>query len=255
MILSTTGDLITFVLRASGINGVGQTPSAEDANTGLNFLRMLIAQWQRKRWLVWDEQEVAKIATGNNSYTIGPGQDFDTARPDKLHAAWARMKPFGGPHPVDISLAIIEAKEDWAGITIKDLKSIPSAVFYDSSFPIGRVYFWPVPPASDYEMHIVVKGSLPVYTGLTDPLNVPDEYVEAMTWWLCVRMQMSYGLPANTAHVAAMKEAMNTIMLANSQIRLATMPPALIGHGRDVSSWQGRGLNQAWVVGGSSVLG
>ena len=53
--LDTTGDLITFVLRASGINGVGQTPLAEDSNTGLDFLRMLMAQWQRKRWLIWNE--------------------------------------------------------------------------------------------------------------------------------------------------------------------------------------------------------
>ena len=42
VILQTTGDLITFVLRSSGINGVGQTPLAEDCNTGLDFLRMLI---------------------------------------------------------------------------------------------------------------------------------------------------------------------------------------------------------------------
>lgn len=253
--IATTGDLITFVLRASGINGIGQTPSAEDANTGLDMLRMLLAQWQRKRWLVWNEAEVAKIATGNNSYTIGPGQDFDTARPERIHAAWARMKPFTGPHPVDISLQIIEAKEDWATIVIKDLKSIPAAVFYDSSFPVGRVYFWPVPPASDYEMHLVVKATLPVFTGLTDPLNLPDEYMEALMWSLCVRMQMAYGLPARSDHVAAMKQALNVIMMANSQIPLATMPPALLGRGRDVSSWQGKGLNQAWIVGGSSVLG
>lgn len=253
--IATTGDLITFVLRASGINGIGQTPSAEDANTGLDMLRMLLAQWQRKRWLIWNEAEVAKIATGNNSYSIGLGLDFDTARPERLHAAWARMKPFDGPHPVDISLQIIEAKEDWATIVIKDLKSIPAAVFYDSSFPVGRVYFWPVPPAGDYELHLVIKAALPVFTGLTDPLDLPDEYMEALMWSLCVRMQMAYGLPARSDHVAAMKQAINVIMMANSQIPLATMPPALLGRGRDVSSWQGKGLNQAWIVGGSSVLG
>ena len=107
--LDTTGDLITFVLRASGINGVGQTPLAEDSNTGLDFLRMLMAQWQRKRWLIWNEQELSVVANGNQFYTIGPGQDFDTARPDRIHAAWCRMQPFAGPNPVDIPLGIIEA--------------------------------------------------------------------------------------------------------------------------------------------------
>ena len=253
--IETTGDLITFTLRASNINGVGQTPLAEDSNTGLQFLNWLMAEWQRKRWLVWNEQEVSVVATGNNFYTIGPGQDFDTARPDKLHAAWCRMQPFGGPNPVDIHLGIIEAHEDWAGITIKDLKSIPSAVFYDSSWPTGRVYFWPVPSAAHYELHLVVKATLPVYTTLTDPLNLPPEYVKAAMWHLCVDMQMAYGLPANPAHVAAMKVAMNTIEMANSQIGTLSMPAALGRRGGDVSSWQGKGLNQAWIVGGSSVLG
>ena len=252
--IETTGDLVQFVLRAVGINGVGQTPLAEDANVCLDMLRMLIAQWQRKRWLIWNEQEVSKVATGANYYTIGSGQDFDVARPDKIHAAWCRMQPFGGPNPVDIPLSIIEAKEDWATITIKDLKSIPAAVFYDSSFPIGRVYFWPVPPASAYEMHLVVKATLPVYTSLTDPLNLPDEYIEALLWSLSVRMAMIYGLPARPDHLQAMKQAINVIEMANSQIPLLSMPAALSGHRGDVSSWQGRGLNQAWIVGGSSVL-
>lgn len=251
----TAGDLISFSLRVAGILGVGQTASAEDAYTGLDFMRMLIAQWQRKRWLIWNEQEVSVVSTGANFYTIGLGQTFNTARPDKIHAAWCRMKPFGGPNPVDLPLAIIEAKEDWSGITIKDLKSIPAAVFYDSSFPVGRVYFWPVPPAADYEMHLVLKASLPVYTALTDALNLPDEYLEAMTWWLAVRLQMAYGLQARPDQVQAMREAMNTLQMANSQIPLLSMPAGLIGRGRDVSSWQGRGLNQAWIVGGTSVLG
>jgi hypothetical protein len=253
--IETTGDLITFVLRASNINGVGQTPLAEDSNTGLDFLRMLIAQWQRKRWFIWNEQELSKVSTGANFYTIGPGQDFDTARPDKIHAAWCRLKPFSGPNAVDLSLAIIEAKEDWSGVTIKDLKSLPAAVFYDSAWPIGRVYFWPVPPGGDYEMHLVVKASLPTYTTLTDPLNLPPEYMEAVMWSLCVRLQMAYGLPASQDHVAAMKQAIGVVQMANTQIPQMSMPAALAGRrGGDVSSWVGKGLNRAWVTGGDSVL-
>jgi hypothetical protein len=163
------------------------------------------------------------------------------------------MQPFAGPNPVDIPLTIIEAKEDWAGISIKDLKSLPAAVFYDSSFPIGQVTFWPVPIAAHYEMHLVVKASLPVYTTLFDPLGVPDEYLEAMMWSLCVRLQMAYGLQARPDHVAAMKQAINVIEMANSQIKVLNLPN-FGRHGGDVSSWVGKGLNQAWTTGGSAVL-
>jgi hypothetical protein len=254
--IETTGDMITFVLRASNINGVGQTPLAEDSNTGLQFMNWLMSQWRKKRWMVWNLPSTSLVSTGANSYSIGPGGDYDLPRPDRIHAAWCRMQPFGGPNPVDIPLSIIEAKEDWAGITIKDLKSIPAAVFYDSGFPMGSIYFWPVPPGGIYEMHLVTKAPLPTYTTLTDPLALPDEYEEALMWSLCVRMQLAYGLPTNPGHVGAMKLAINTVKMANTQIPLLSMPAALSGRrGGDVSSWQGKGLNQAWIVGGSSVLG
>jgi hypothetical protein len=251
--IETTGDLVNFVLRSSGLNGVGQTPLAEDSNTCLDFLRMLMAQWQRKRWLIYNEQEVSHVSTGANSYTIGPGEDFDVARPDKLHAAFVRFAPFSGPNPVDLPLTIVQAKEDFAGITIKDLKSLPVAVFYDSAYPIGRVHFWPVPPDSTYELHLILKASLPVYTTLTEPLNLPEEYIEALLWSLCVRMQMAYGLPARPDHVAAMRQAINVVMMANTQIPQLAMPSFGAGGG-DISSWVGRGLNRAWVVGGDCVL-
>lgn len=252
--IETTGDLITFTLRSANINGVGQTPLAEDSNTGLQFLRWLMASWRKKRWMVWNLPSTSLVSTGANSYSIGRGGDYNIARPDKIHAAWVRMQPFGGPNPVDIPLSIIEAKEDWAGIAIKDLKSIPAAVFYDSGFPLGTIYFWPVPPGGHYEMHLVTKAELPTYSTLTDPLALPEEYEEAAMWSLCVKLQMSYGLPTNPAHVMAMKAAVNTVMMANSQIPLLSMPSALGRHGGDVSSWVGRGLDRAWIVGSEAVL-
>jgi hypothetical protein len=253
----TTGDLITFTLRASGINGVGQTPIAEDSNTGLDMLRMVIAQWQQQRWLVWSETTISLLATGADFYTIGPGADFDVpSRPTKLHAAWCRMLPgaVGAPNPVDIPLAIIEAKENWSTIGIKDLKSLPSSVFLDTSWPIGRVYFWPVPPvANHYEMFLVLSAALPTYTTLVDPLNLPPEYLEAVMWSLCVRLQMAYGLPARQDHSAAMRQAMNVVMLANTQMATLALP-SFGRYSGDVSSWAGRGLNRAWVVGSEAVL-
>jgi hypothetical protein len=242
------------VLRASGINGVGQTPLAEDSNTCLDMLRMLIAQWGRKRWLVWNEQELSVVSTGADYYTIGgAGADFNTARPDKIHAAWVRLNPQSGQNPVDIPLTIIQAKEDWSVITIKDLKSLPAAVFLDTSWPQGRVYFWPVAPAgANYELFLVIKGGLPVYTTLVDPLALPEEYIEALMWSLCVRMEMAYGLPARPDHVAAMRQAVNVVQTANTQIATLRMPS--FGGSGDVSSFAGRGIDRAWIVGGDCTL-
>jgi hypothetical protein len=246
---------------------------SKDVADAFSLLVMMLAQWQRKRWLVWHEEEYALVSTGQYSYSIGPECDFDMPRPDKLHAAWVRLNSgtFGAQlaaefpillgqqpsqYPVDIPLAIIESKEDWAGITIKDLSSIPAAVFYDSAFPIGQLYFWPVPIANEYQLHIVVKASLPVYATPDDDLGLPPEYLDAVVNNLAVRIALASGAQINPLLLAEARASLNTIKLANSQIPLLSMPAALSGRrGGDVSSWSGRGLNQPWTVGGTSVLG
>ena len=227
----------------------------EDSNTGLDMMRMVLAQWAQKRWLVWSEAELSLTATGADFYTIGPGADFDVpVRPSKIHAAWCRLLPQAGSTPVDLPLTIIQAKEDWATIAIKNLKSIPSAVFLDTDWPQGQVRFWPVPAAAQQmQLFLVIKSTLPVYTTLTQQLSLPPEYIEALMWSLCVRMQMAYGLPARPDHAAAMKQATNVVMMANTQIATLQMP-GFGGRSGDVSSWAGRGLDRAWTLGGEAVL-
>ena len=237
---------------------------SKDVADAFSLLVMMLGQWQRKRWLVWHEEDVALVSTGADFYTIGPGEDFDIARPDKIHAAKVILGPVGGrsnchpgstPNLVNIPLAIIEAKEDWNKIALPDLKSIPSAVFYDSSFPVGRIYFWPVAPANTYEMQLIVKGSLPVYTSVNDDIALPPEYLDAVVNNLAVRIAVASNVPVSPFLLAEARASLNTIKLANTQIPLLSMPAALVGRrGGDVSSWSGRGLNQAWIVGGANVL-
>ena len=122
----TAQQVIFLALRMAGriTDAQSVSDSSKDVDDAFSLLVMMLGQWQRKRWLVWNEQEVSLVSTGANFYTIGPGPgtNFVTARPDKIHAAWCRLMPFAGPNPVDLSLQIIEAKEDWARLTIKDLR-------------------------------------------------------------------------------------------------------------------------------------
>ena len=248
MMISTTGDLCTFVLRASGINGVGQTPMAEDSNTCLQFLHSMLAQWSKKRWLTYVLQDVSVAAsTGATSYTIGPGQQFDCARPDHIHAAYIRLLTAPGPQTIDIPVEIITSREEWSSISVKNLQTMPAAVFYESGWPTGRVFWWPVPPANHYGLFLTVKLPLPVYTNLTDPINLPPEYMEALVWSLCVRMQMAYGLPARPDHAAAMQQAMETIRCANAQIPQLDIPAPLGRRYSDVSL-VGPGLGRAYIL-------
>jgi hypothetical protein len=217
MAIETVGDLITFALRTSGVNGVGQTPLAEDFTDALVLLRAMLAGWQRKRWLVPNEVDLAITSTGAASYTIGP------IRPDRVHAAYVRLLG-SNDNPPDIRLTVIDSYEDYAQITLKNLSTFPQAVFYDATWPDGLLKFWPIPPAGAYELHVLFTAPLPIYVNLTDELNLPPEYLEALIYSLAVRLAMNYGLDPRPAHVMAMRQAMNTLRMANTRVSQAMMP-------------------------------
>lgn len=225
--INTAGDLIVLALKTANINGVGQTPSAEDANDSLSFLSMMVAQWQRKRWLVWSLTETALTSTGAASYTVGSGGNFAIPRPDKIDSAFVRL--LTSTTPLDYPLAIVAAREDYNTIALKSLSSWPVALFYESTFPTGVLHVWPVAPAGLYELHIFTKSALPVYTALTNPLGLPPEYLEAALYCLAVRLQIAYGGTPNPLLISAMRIALDGVRLANVQIPSLNMPANLPG--------------------------
>jgi hypothetical protein len=252
-LISTVGDLINMVLKVSGILGVGQTAVPDDLTTALDWLRALMAQWQKARWLIFVEQTISVASsTGATTYSIGPGCDFNVAgRPDHISRAYIR---FGqAPTPTDVPLEVLDAREDYEVIAIKNLQTMPAAVFYESGYPTGNVYFWPVPPAAMYSLFLVIKLPLPTYVSLSDPLSLPDEYIEALIWALAIKMQMSYGLQARPDHVAAMRAALNTIRRGNAQIPTLVIPAALSPVKRGL--WlTGPGLGRAFILDQGAVL-
>jgi len=125
---------------------------------------------------------------------------------------------------IDYPLAIIKAREDYNNITLKGLATFPGALFYDSAFPLASVFFWPVPTSGEFELHIACKASLPVYTTLTDPLNLPPEYLEALIWSCAVRFSILFGNPPQPSHVAAMNQALSVIRMANVQVPQLLVP-------------------------------
>lgn len=224
MAIDTAGDLIAFALRTSGITGVGQTPSPEDSNDGLVLLRALMAEWQTKRWMVWTLRDATFTSTGAYTYTIGPSMNFNIPRPDRLSSAFARMLP-AGDNPIDYPLAIIQSREDYQQIIVRGLSSMPVAVWYESAYPTGLLYFWPVPPAGQYGLYVSCKAALPIPAALTDSIAMPGEYMQALIYSLAVRLAINYGQTPSPSIVGAMRMAMNTVRMANAQIPLQHMPP------------------------------
>lgn len=230
--MTTGADIIAQALKMAGVVGVGQPAAAEDTADAGFHLNAMLSQWQRKRWLVWHLVDTAKVSTGAQSYTVGPGQDFDIDRPDRIEAAYVRQVIPSQPNQPDYPLRLIEAREDYARIALKSLSTWPEYLFYDSAFPNGRIYPWPVPQAAVFEIHILTKDVISQITNWGAALAMPPEYVAAIVWNLAARLRPAYQMPPDPSLVALAKDGLATIRGANAQIGKLRMPNSLGGRGR-----------------------
>lgn len=229
---TTPQDIIRAALKKAGVLGVGQSALPEDTNDAFSDMQDMLGQWQRKRWLIWHLVDYAYTGTGAVSYTVGPGGQFPISpRPDRIESAFFRQLVQSQPNQIDYPLEIIEAREDYNRISLKQLQTFPQYLFYDSAFPTGLAYPWPLIQANLYELHLTVKETLAQFTSLNQVISLPLEYFAALKFNLAVRLRQAYQLPPDPALIALSKDALNVIRNANLQIPRLAIPMDLVRPG------------------------
>lgn len=197
-------------------------------------LNMLMAQWARSRYLVYQLSDLAFTSTGAQTYTVGPGAQFNiNVRPDRLeNGCFFRQLVQSSPNQVDYPLELLESREDYNRIVLKQLQTFPGYVFYDPGYPTGTVYFWPVPQPTLYEMHILVKaGVVNQFSSLATTIAMPNEYYMAMELTLAEITRTAYRLPGDPALSARAKQAREVIRGANTALARLKMAPDLVRPG------------------------
>lgn len=228
--MTTAADIIRLALKDCGAYGQGQIIPDEAMNDALTRLNMMIAQWARKRWLVYSLIDVTITSTGAVSYSIGAGGDFNTPRPDRLEdGCFIRQLNTGIAQWVDYPVQLIQSREDYSRIKLKTMGTFPAVVFYDSAFPLGNVYFWPVPQSAIYELHLLLKTPLSGFSNLATAMNLPPEYEAAIQYNLQTRLRAAFRMPPDPIIIGLAKDALETIRGANFQIGTLRMPRAVVG--------------------------
>ena len=229
--MATVGDIVADAFFQSGIIGTGQTGTGQDARLGFRLYNQLVAQWNRKRYMVYTTFNIGIPCTGAISYSVGIGGDFNTPRPDKIEdGCFLRQLNTGSAQPVDYVLQLVNSREDYNRIRLKTMGTFPWLIYYDPTYPLGNVYAWPVPQANNYSLYIQLKVPLLPAATLGDTINLPDEYQAALDYNLQVRLRAAYRLAPDPVIIGLAKDAMNVVRGANTQIATLRMPRALIGN-------------------------
>jgi hypothetical protein len=230
--MTTPQDIVRSALKKAGVLGVGQSALAEDTNDAYQDLQDMLGQWQRKRWLIWHLVTYSAVGTGALNYTVGPGGQFNiNPRPDKIESAFFRQLVQSQPNQIDYPLAIIESMEDYNLIALKQLQSFPQYLFYDSAFPTGLAYPWPLIQSNLYSLHLTVKETLAQFTSLNQTISLPLEYFSALKFNLALRLRQAYQLPPDPELRALAKDSLNVIRNANFQVSRLHIPTDLVRPG------------------------
>lgn len=229
--MPTGTDICTAALLRAGVLGVGNPPSADQITRALALLNDMLALWSSKRWLNYAEIDHTIVVTGAQSYTIGPAGDINvTARPDRIEWGYVRLLNSGSSMPVDIPLEQIMSMEDYSRVTLKLLQTQPGWFFYDSNFPLGRIYPLPIPNLpSIYELHFGTRIILPVLVTPATNIVLPPQYTYAMKWNLARECRAEWRLPAAKDINDMAQDGLNTIRSATVQVPTLPVPAGLAG--------------------------
>lgn len=229
--VDNVGQLIVNALQDGGIIGIDEDPEQLVIDKAFRHVNWLLAQWARKRWLVYSLSEYSWVSTGAQTYYVGQGQTVPiNPRPDRLEYAFLRFLSVTGQpsqFPVDIPLDIISSKEDYSRITVKSIGTLPWRIFYDPQWPVGVLFPWPVPQQGLYEIHVGFKTVLPRFQSLQQQINFPPEYETALNWCLARVLRTAFTLPPDPQINAFAREALNVMRQANQAVWTLRMPSYL----------------------------
>ena len=227
MFATTPQQLINLALKKIGVLAAGQTPLADDITDAFAELNLMLAEWNSQRWMVYHLITQSIASTGAQSYTIGPGADINVPlRPNNIESAFFRQNNITPLSP-DYPLQIVAAREDYNRLRLKSLTAFPQYLFYDSDWPVGTLYPWPLMMGGLYTLFISYKDTLDSIQSTDMQINLPPQYYAAILYNLAARLRPSYQLPMDPTVAALAAASLNVVRGQNAQIRTLRMPGTL----------------------------
>ena len=227
MFATTPQQLINLALKKIGVLAAGQTPLADDITDAFAELNLMLAEWNSQRWMVYHLITQSIASTGAQSYTIGPGADINVPlRPNNIESAFFRQNNITPLSP-DYPLQIVAAREDYNRLRLKSLTAFPQYLFYDSDWPVGTLYPWPLMMGGLYTLFISYKDTLASIETTSGNISLPPQYYAAILYNLAARLRPSYQLPVDQTVAAMAAATLNVVRGQNAQIRTLRMPGTL----------------------------
>ena len=229
--MATANDAITRALKALGTLGRTEVPNAQDFTDGLYAYNQLLESWSTENLMSYATlQRSFSLVANTQSYTIGSGGVINVTRPIDITQAFVRDS-----NGQDHGLTIV-SREIWNNIGLKtNTSEYPHTMFYDSTYPLGVIYVFPVPTSALTVFYDSVLNQVTASTG-TVSISMPPGYERTFVSNLALEL-MANGFPCllNEVQLAALiktaSEGKANIKRANIKETISALDRALTALG------------------------
>lgn len=234
---ATTGSVIVRgAFETIGVLGEGQTLDAGKGADGFRRLNLMMRSWSLQNLTIpVTVREVfdltANKGSTTNPYTIGIGGDFNTARPPTQNSLVGVGLILTSSSPPVETPQTIFTDAMWQAIQIKDLSSggdgIPTGVYYNPTYPLGKLYLWPVPSVGINDLALYLRKPLTAFPSPTAVVDLPDGSEEAIEYNLARRLCGPYSVPLDPEVREIARTSLGILKRSNYHLFDLPQDPAL----------------------------
>lgn len=212
----TALDLITTALRTLGLLASGEAPSASEGEDGLETLNEMIDSWNAERQAIYTtSSNDYPLILGKQTYTLGPGGDFDAPRPARIDAMSSIL--LNDPNnPVEVPIAMFTVEQWQTEVPVKIVTGNFPQICYDTGdFPLRVLNMWPIPTLEQNSVRIYGWQALAAQT-LFSEVAFPPGYAEAFRYNLAGRLAPEYGVTPSPLVVALAVQGLARVKTMNA---------------------------------------
>lgn len=211
-----------------GVKPPDQPLSAAELSWGFDKLNRLIDDWATRRLFVYVIQHstyampaAPLVVAAPQYWSIGPsGADITATRPVRIEECNLILNT---PSPKTFLPIPVTNVEQFADLRVPTLTStIPTRLYYQPTWPNGRLYFWPFPTQLSNSFQLYTWLQIQAFAATSDAFSFPPGYGNAIIWSLAESMLATYPTTASAEMIVEMaKRARYNIQSLNSA---AAMP-------------------------------
>ncbi len=185
--------------KAGALKHPGQGISSSETAEAMTICNMMINGWKIERLLIiYTQRKVVPFYNGQQDYSVGPGQDFDVERVEKIPAAGYVLNN-GETTESEISIMMVLDYSQYQRVIAKKTGSTQPLVFYykalvpglPGNVPYGEATLWPIPTADGY-LAIYIPRTLDGFENADEVVYMPKGYQEMFVYNLAVRIHENY---------------------------------------------------------------